>query len=71
LNQSFYSDCEEKYKRALKFAGQQKREFLLDCPTVDLSQIAQAFHSTNSCPSLTPEETDAINQLFWRIYFQQ
>jgi FKBP-type peptidyl-prolyl cis-trans isomerase len=69
LAQDFYTECEERYKRALKFAGKQKREFLQLCSGVDLDLVAKTFQSPAARSPLTREEMDAINCLFWNIYF--
>jgi hypothetical protein len=69
LEDEFQQRCEEEHKRLLRFMGAQRREFLKSCPGINIDLIAKAFQSMDSGSSLTQEESDAINQFFWRVYF--
>jgi hypothetical protein len=69
LDKNFYKECEEKYRRFLQLRGQQKREFLKLCPGIQLDLVEKAFESSLSISALTQAESDAINRLLWKVYF--
>lgn len=71
LSNDFYSECEKKYRRALHLLGDQKRLFFDQCSGISLELIEKAFQSTNAYFSMTPEESEAISYLFWKIYFSE
>lgn len=69
LGPNYYGECEKKYKRALQFMGQQRRNFLLKCSGINLDLIAETVpHATGP---LSSEEIAAINHLFWTVYFPE
>jgi FKBP-type peptidyl-prolyl cis-trans isomerase len=70
LKDELLQKCENEYNRALRFMGAQKREFLKSCPGLNIDEIAKKFQEIETISLPTEEESNALNQLFWKKYFQ-
>lgn len=70
-NDQFQQECEETYKQCMLCSGSAGSQFLKAWPGVDIKSVADALQSLNDNDVLSHEETDALNQYFWNLYFSK